>query len=137
MPTVHYTFGIKFLTTTLCTYRNQAYQTRIQLSILDHNKHCQREHMRSKDGNLLYHRKYRKQSKKWDVTPTLIRKKYEYIHRLYQRYVKQEQIPLLLSKGRLCCQRSIQVVFKRPLATATLKRHTLLYQTNVPGFHKW
>ena len=76
------------LTISLCFFRNQAYQTRIQLSILDHNKHCHREHMRSKDGNLLYHRKYRKQSKKWDSTPTLIRKKYEYIPRIMSEICK-------------------------------------------------
>lgn len=55
---------------------------------LDHNKHCQREHMRSKDGNLLYHRKYRKQSKKWDATPTLIWKKYEYIPQIMSEIYK-------------------------------------------------
>ena len=88
MPKVHYTFGIKILTTTLCTFRNQAYQTRIRLSILDHNMHCQCEHMRSKDGNLLYHREYRKQSKKWDAAPTLIRKKYEYIPQIISEICK-------------------------------------------------
>ena len=57
-------------------------------------------------------------------------------HELCQRYVKQEQILILTSKGRLCWLRTIQVVFKRPLAIVILKRRMLLYQTNVPGFHE-
>ena len=32
----------------------------------------------------MYHRKYRKQSKKWDVTPVLTPKKYEYIPQLLE-----------------------------------------------------
>ena len=34
---------------------------------------------KSKDGDYIYHRKYRKSSKKCDVTATLESKKYEYI----------------------------------------------------------
>ena len=55
---------------------------------------------------------------------------------LCQLYVKQEPIPILVSKGRLCWLRTIQAVFKRPLAIAILKRRMLLYQTNVPGFYE-
>jgi len=36
------------------------------------------------DGTKMYHRKYRKQTKKWDVTPVLESKKYEYIPELIE-----------------------------------------------------
>ena len=38
--------------------------------------------MKNNKGEYVYHRKYRKQSKKWDVTPVLTPKKYEYIPQL-------------------------------------------------------
>ena len=65
-----------------CTGRNQAYHTRIELAVFDHNTHVKRDHARNKKGDLVYHRKYRKQSKKWDVTPTLTTKKFLYIPKL-------------------------------------------------------
>ena len=41
-----------------------AYQTRVQLAILDHNSHLQRGQAATKSGDTMFHRKYRKQSKK-------------------------------------------------------------------------
>jgi len=54
-----------------CGRRNQAYETRIHLAILDHNGHNQREKAKNTSGDLVYQRKYQKQSKKWDVTNVL------------------------------------------------------------------
>ena len=57
------------------------YQTRVQLAILDHNSHLQRGQAATKSGDTMFHRKYCKQSKKWDVTPTMNQKAYQYIPR--------------------------------------------------------
>lgn len=62
--------------------RNQAYISRIQLAVLDHNHHINRETRRNKSGEIMYQRKYRKQSKGWDVTPLLVLKDYSYIPKL-------------------------------------------------------
>lgn len=43
--------------------RNQAYISHIQLAVLDHNHHINRETRRNKSGEVMYQRKYRKQSK--------------------------------------------------------------------------
>ena len=56
-----------------------AYQTRVQLTILDLNNHLQRGQAVTKSGDQLFHRKYRKQSKKWDTSPTMNRKTHDYI----------------------------------------------------------
>ena len=50
--------------------------------MLDHNNHNSREQQKNSSGEIVYHRKYRKQTKKWDTTPTLTSKKYEYIPEL-------------------------------------------------------
>lgn len=55
-----------------------AYQCRVQLAILDHNNHLQRRKAVTKSGDM-FHRKYRKQSKKWDASPTMNQKTYPYI----------------------------------------------------------
>ena len=57
---------------------SQGYETSVKLAVLDHNAHLQRNHITKQDGTKVYHRKYRKQTKKWDVTPVL-EEKYEYI----------------------------------------------------------
>ena len=59
----------------LC-FRNQSYHAHVQLAALDHNAHLDRQHLHNKDGDYIYSRKF---CKKWDTTPTLKKKKYEYI----------------------------------------------------------
>ena len=63
-------------------YRNQAYQTRVQLAVLDYNSHLSREKAKNKDGIQMYNRKFRKQTKKWDATPVFECKKYPHIPEL-------------------------------------------------------
>ena len=55
-------------------YRNEAYRTRVQLAITDHNAHLGRHHAQNKDGEYMYTRKFCKQTKKWDTTPTMEKK---------------------------------------------------------------
>ena len=64
------------------TYRNQAYHARIQLAVLDHNHHIDRQEAHKKDGGAMYARKFRKQTKKWDATPIMTSKEYNYIPEL-------------------------------------------------------
>ena len=66
----------------VCIYRDQAYTTRVQLAVLDHNSHTEREVATTVSGDQKYHRKYRRQSKKWDVTPVKCKKDYSYIPQL-------------------------------------------------------
>ena len=70
--------------TTVYVYcnRNQGYEARVKLAVLDHNAHLERRHLTKPDGTKIYHRKYRKQTKKWDITPVLESKKYDYIPEL-------------------------------------------------------
>ena len=60
----------------MLSLRNQAYDARIQLAVLDYNNHNRRDLAKKKDGNYTYHRKYQKASKKWYTTATLESKKY-------------------------------------------------------------
>ena len=52
----------------------------IQLAMLDHNF---QEKWMNKKGEVMYQRKYRKQSIKWDVTSLLAPMKYDYIPDLF------------------------------------------------------
>lgn len=79
-----------FCVLTCCLYRNESYESRIQLAILDHNQHTKRNKRLNKKGGIIYQRKYRKQSKKWDTTP-LLEKKYKYIPELILAISKQRE----------------------------------------------
>ena len=64
------------------TSGNEAYLARTQLAVLDHNAHRDRQVATTAKGEQRYHRKYRKQSKNWDVTHVKTRKGYKYISEL-------------------------------------------------------
>ena len=64
--------------------RNQAYVSHIQLAVFLSNHHINRETRRNKNGEVMYQRKYRKQTKWWDVTPLLVLKDYNYIPKLIE-----------------------------------------------------
>ena len=66
----------------ICLGTKHTYILRIQLAVLEHNHHINRESRRNKNGEVMYQRKYRKQSKRWDVTPILASKDYSYIPKL-------------------------------------------------------
>jgi len=46
---------------------------------LDYNTHLDRGQAKNKAGDVIYNRKFQKQTKKWDATPSLVNKKYDYI----------------------------------------------------------
>ena len=61
-------------------FRDSAYKARIQLAVLDHNSHVDRNpKQHSHTQNYQYHRRYRKQSRNWDVVKVLEAKEYKYI----------------------------------------------------------
>ena len=62
--------------------RNQGYHASIQLTVLDYNSLLDREKAKNREGGVIYARKFRKQTKKWDVTPLMNNKKYTYIPEL-------------------------------------------------------
>lgn len=71
--------------------RNQVYHARVQLAVLDHNAHVGREVATNKKGEQIYHHKYRKQTKKWDVTPTKHMKKYKYATELMDAVMTEQK----------------------------------------------
>lgn len=73
-------------------YRNEGYLTRVQLAILDHNAHTERSVAVNRKGNTIYHRKYRKQTKKWDVTAVKSTKEYKYIPDLMQQIFEERMM---------------------------------------------
>lgn len=73
-------------------YRNEGYLARVQLAVLDHNAHTTRENALNHNGDIIYHRKYRKQTKKWDVTPTKSKKLYKYIPELMRAILEERKV---------------------------------------------
>ena len=62
----------------------------MQLAVLDYNAHLQWKIAENKQGEIVYQRKYRKQTKKWDVTPVQT-KKYKYMDKLKKEIMKQRE----------------------------------------------
>ena len=70
-------------------HSDTAYRARIQLAVLDHNAHIDRnpkQHMRSQEYQ--YHRRYRKQTRNWDVVEVLEAKDYKYVSELSDEVLK-------------------------------------------------
>lgn len=63
----------------------------MQLAVLDYNAHIGRDKAKNKAGNIIYNRKFRKQTKKWDATPALKEKQFAYIHKLME-VIKSQHI---------------------------------------------
>jgi len=72
-------------------FAHEAYETRIELAVLDHNAHVKRNFAKNRQGEVIYHRKYCKQSKKWDITPTLEQKKFDYIPDIIQEVERERE----------------------------------------------
>ena len=72
---------------------------RIQLAVLDHNAHIEQAAAINSKGEQIYHRKYRKQSKKWDAAPLKDRKDYKYIPELIAaKYEHRKQSTITLKR---------------------------------------
>ena len=75
-------------------YRNEGYLARVQLAVLDHNAHTERSVALNKKGDAIYQRKYRKQTKKWDVTAVKSTKEYKYIPDIILQIFEERKISL-------------------------------------------
>ena len=73
-------------------FRNESYIARIRLAVIDYNVYVERPIARNKEGDIIYHRKYRKQTKKWDVTPVQCPKKYSYMKDLVAEILKLREL---------------------------------------------
>ena len=70
----------RFIQSLVCFFfRNEAYIACIRLAVLDYSAHAEQPVVRNKEGNIVYHRKYRKQTKKWDTAPVRCPKMYSYM----------------------------------------------------------
>jgi len=67
------------------------YETRIKLAVLDHNVHVKRNFAKNRQGKVIYHRKYCKQSKKWDIIPTSEQKNFNYIPDIIQEVERERE----------------------------------------------
>ena len=69
-------------------FRNESYIACIRLAVIDYNVHVERTIARNKEGDIICQRKYRKQTKKWDVTLVRCPKKYSYMKDLVAQILK-------------------------------------------------
>ena len=72
-------------------YRNQAYQASKQLAVSDNNAHCLRDQASNKVGTAIHARKFRKQSKKCNVTPVKKTKEYSYMNQIIEEMKRLRQ----------------------------------------------
>jgi len=73
-------------------FRNESYLARCQLAVLDHNEHTERPNAVNKKGDIIYHRKYRKQTKKWDASSVKCDKEYKYVPDLMQMIFEEHKL---------------------------------------------
>ena len=72
----------------------------MQLAMLDYNAHLERETAKNRQGEIVYQRKYRKQTKKWDVTPVRTKKEYKYMDELKKEITKQREHSGLTTRSK-------------------------------------
>ena len=63
----------------------------MQLAMLDYDAHLEQETAKNRQGEIVYQRKYRKQTKKWDVTPIRNKKEYKCMDELKKETTKQRE----------------------------------------------
>ena len=63
----------------------------MQLAVLHHNTHAERENAKTRNEDLRYHRKYRKASKQWDATPVMCKKQYSYISAMTDEIIEEHK----------------------------------------------
>ena len=88
-------------------FRDSAYRARIQLAVLDHNAHIShspKQHNSSHE--FLYHRRYRKQTRQWDVVKVLETKEFKYIPEMFEEVLRFWQQSSFSMKKRSTTQPS-------------------------------
>ena len=83
----------------------------MQLAVLDHNLHISRKTYKNKSGKPMCNRKYRKASKKWDITPAMENKKFLYIPSLMQSILthRKESSFSMLHKEPILAEHPIHI----------------------------
>jgi len=87
-------------------WRDEAYRSRILLAVLDHNSHLSRLPKQNSDSSLQYHRRFRQQTKNWDVVRVLEKKQYEYMPQLLQQIVDHCTSSDYLMKNSHCAAKT-------------------------------
>jgi len=59
------------------------------MGVLDYNAHINRDKAQNKEGDIIYARKFRKQTKKWDASPTLEKKQFSYVPNIVKEIESQ------------------------------------------------
>ena len=83
-------------------FRDETYRTRIYLAVLDHNFHLNRLPKQNRDCSYQYHRRFRRQTKNWDVVRVLEKKQYDYIPQLLQQIVDDWMMSDFRMKNSRC-----------------------------------
>ena len=78
--------------------RNQAYDARIQLAVLEYSSHLEIEKAVNKEGDITCAHKFRKQSKKRDETATLVKNSIN----TYPAYLRKRRIKKII--GMICLE---------------------------------
>lgn len=102
-------------------FRDSAYRARIQLAVLDHNAHISRspkQHNSSQE--FLYHRRYRKQTRQWDVVKVLEAKEFQYIPEMFGEVLKFWQQSSFSMKKRSTTLPSQTIAHIPPPDTCTI-----------------
>ena len=60
-------------------YKHDAYVARMELAFLDHNHHLARPQLVTKNGEMVYTRKWGKRTSKWHIVPVPVTKIYSYM----------------------------------------------------------
>ena len=102
--------------------RNDSYFAHMQLAVLGHNEHIERE--------VADNRKYRKQTKKWDLSLLKCDKDYKYIPDLMHMVCKERR----MSNHGLKCKRAMQQEHPANIqSTIADKTSNLVKKKNVHG----
>jgi len=124
----HCAFGYFISTVFLFNFfgcRDEAYRSRILLTVLDHNSHLGRLPKQNSDCSLQYHRRFRRQTKNWDVVRVLEKKQYEYMPRLLQQIVDHwTSSDYLMEKFLLWGQNQSSFMHSTNHCKYTATRHT-------------
>lgn len=79
-------------------FRNESNIVHVRLAVIDYDAHVEREVASNREGDIIYHRKYRKQR---DVTPVRCHKEYPYMKELVADILKMREESDLSMRSKL------------------------------------
>ena len=81
--------------------------------------HTGRENALNRNYDTINHRKYRKQTKKWDVTPTKSNKEYKYIPELVTAILEEQKVSVHNLKHQVTLPREHSTSIQATIAHTT------------------